>query len=58
MQTFSGHASEIPAVSLSGDAKYAISGSADKALILWDLEPFLALPVTPETAQIAPEVSP
>ena len=37
IRTFEGHNSDINSVSLSADGKYALSGSADMTLKLWDV---------------------
>ncbi|MGB7002653.1 MAG: TIR domain-containing protein [Halobacteriota archaeon] len=37
IRTFKGHSDRVMAVSMSGDGKYALSGSDDNTLILWDV---------------------
>ncbi|MGB2842621.1 MAG: TIR domain-containing protein [Halobacteriota archaeon] len=37
IRTFKGHSSLVTAVSMSKDGKYALSGSYDETLILWDV---------------------
>jgi WD40 repeat protein len=38
VQTLEGHAAEVCSVALSGDARFALSGSGDRMLRLWRLE--------------------
>jgi hypothetical protein len=38
MRTFAGHEDAVTAVALSGDGRYALSGSADRTLKLWVLD--------------------
>jgi WD40 repeat protein len=40
IKSLEGHASEIRAVALSPDGKYALSGSSDNTMRLWDLKTF------------------
>ena len=55
IHTFQGHTAEVYAVSASSDFKRAVSGSDDKTMILWDLEPFLLAPLPAEPVQATAE---